>query len=185
MISTGELKKGITIQLEGQLYTILDYQHLKLGRGTAQVRMKLRDIRGGHTIERTVQAGEKFPLARLDRRPVQYLYRDGDLYYFMDAETFEQTSLSTAQFSDALHYLKEGQNLEVLTYRGEPIAVELPAAVELKVKETGPAFKGDTSQSGTKPATLETGFTLQVPFFISIGDVVKVDTRTGAYLGKG
>ncbi|MFQ5826547.1 MAG: elongation factor P [Dehalococcoidia bacterium] len=184
MISTSDLKKGLTIELEGQLYQIVDYQHLKLGRGTAQVRIKLRDIRVGHTIERTFQAGERFPRARLDYRPMQYLYQEGELYYFMDTENFEQTSLEASHLGDALSYLKEGMSLEVLFYKDSPLGVELPTAVELTVAETGPSFKGDTATGGTKPATLETGLTVQVPLFVNTGDRIKVDTRTGEYLER-
>ncbi|HEX77947.1 MAG TPA: elongation factor P [Dehalococcoidia bacterium] len=184
MISTGELRKGITLELEGQLYQVIDYHHIKMGRGSAQVRLKLRDIKGGHTIERTVQAGERFPRARLDRSNVQYLYREGDLYYFMDTASYEQTPLNSAQLGDAVNYLKEGMTLDVLTYQGEPVGVELPTAVELKVVETGPSFKGDTATAGNKPATLETGLVIQVPMFISSGDMVKVDTRSGEYLER-
>jgi len=184
MISTGELKKGITIELEGELYQIIDWQHIKMGRGSAQVRLKLRDIRGGHNIERTFQAGEKFPRARLDRHAVQFLYSEGDLYYFMDSESFEQTVLSRDQLGDAIHYLKEGMSLDILTYKDEPISVELPNSVELEVMETGPGFKGDTATAGNKPAKLETGITIQVPIFVNNGDIVRVDTRTGGYLER-
>ena len=184
MISTSELKKGITIELDGELYSIVDWQHIKMGRGSAQVRLKLRDIRAGHTIERTFQAGEKFSRARLDRRAVQFLYADGDLYYFMDSESFEQTPLNPEQLGDALDYLKEGMSLEILTYKDEPISVELPNSVELEVVETGPAYKGDTATAGNKPAKLETGITIQVPLFVNNGDIVRVDTRTGAYLER-
>ncbi|RLC93864.1 MAG: elongation factor P [Chloroflexi bacterium] len=184
MMSAGELKKGSTIELDGQLYRILDFSHIKMGRGSAQIRLKLRDVRAGHTIERTFQASEKFTRARLEHRNVQFLYHDGDLYYFMDNETFDQTPLSADLLGDALNYLKEGLNLEMLTYRGEPVGVELPVAVELQVTDTGPGFKGDTAASGTKPATLETGLVVQVPFFINNGDVVKVDTRSGEYLER-
>lgn len=184
MISTGELKKGITIELDGELYQIVDWQHIKMGRGSAQVRLKLRDLRGGHTIERTFQAGEKFSRVRLDRHAVQFLYNDGDLYYFMDSETFEQTMLGQEQLGDAINYLKEGMSLDILTYRDEPISVELPNSVELEVVETGPGFKGDTATAGNKPAKLETGITIQVPLFMNNGDIVRVDTRTGEYLER-
>jgi len=184
MIGPGELRKGIAIELDGQLYYVLDYQHIKMGRGSAQVRLRLRDVRAGHTIERTFQASDKFQRERLDHHPVQYLYNDGNLYYFMDQETFEQYSLSPPQLGDALNYLKENQELEILTHGEDPIGVELPTSVELTVAETGPAFKGDTAQSGNKPAKLETGVTVQVPLFVNNGDVVKVDTRTGAYLER-
>jgi len=184
MIETGDLRRGITIELDGRLYTVLDFHHLKLGRGTAQVRLKLRDLQGGHIIERAVQAGTKFPLARLRRQPAQYLYTDGDLYYFMSTETYEQWALSSEQLGDALNYLTENAQCEVLTHDDQPIGVEMPPAVELRVAETEPWVKGDTAQSGTKPARLETGLVVQVPLFISTGDVIKVDTRTGEYLGK-
>jgi elongation factor P len=184
MIGSGDLRKGITIELDGELYQVLDYQHLKLGRGSAQVRLKLRDIRGGHTIERTFQASEKFTRARLEYRSMQYLYNDGNFYYFMDEENFEQMPLSASQLGNVLDYLKEGMSVEVSTYQGEPVGVELPPAVELQVIETGPGFKGDTATAGSKPAKLETGITIQVPLFINTGDIVKVDTRSGSYLER-
>jgi elongation factor P len=184
MISTGDLRKGITLEMDGVLYTVLDYQHIKMGRGSAQVRLKLRDIRSGHTIERTFQSSERFTRARLDSRTMQYLYNDGDAYYFMDEKTFEQTPLTTDQLGDTLNYLKEGMSLEVSSYKGKLVEVELPVAVELEVTETGPGFKGDTATAGNKPAKLETGITIQVPLFINNGDVIKVDTRTGEYLER-
>jgi elongation factor P len=184
MMSAGEIRKGSTIELDGQLYRILDFSHIKMGRGSAQVRLKLRDIRAGHTIERTFQASEKFARARLEHRNVQYLYSDGGLHYFMDNETFDQTPLNASLLGDALNYLKEGMALDMLTYRDEPVGVEMPVAVELEVAETGPGFKGDTATAGSKPATLETGLVIQVPFFINQGDILKVDTRTGEYLER-
>ncbi len=184
MIDSGELRKGLTIELEEKLYQVLDYQHIKIGRGSAMVRLKLRDIRGGHTIERTFQASEKFTRARLDYRTMQYLYNDGNLYYFMDEETFEQTPIAAEQLGDTLDYLKEGMSLEISSYKGKLIGVELPVAVELEVVDTGPGFKGDTATAGNKAAKLETGITIQVPLFINNGDVIKVDTRTGEYLER-
>jgi elongation factor P len=184
MISSGELRKGLTIELDGELYQVLDYQHIKMGRGSAQIRLKLRDIRGGHTTERTFQATEKFTRARLDYRSMQYLYNDGDLYYFMDEETYEQMPLSTSQLSDTLNYLKEGMSLQVSSYKGELVGVELPITVELQVTETEPGFKGDTATAGTKPAKVETGITIQVPLFVNQGDIIKVDTRTSTYLER-
>lgn len=184
MIDAGELKKGITVELDGQLYQVLDYQHIKMARGSAQVRLKLRNIRAGHTTERVFQASQKFARAFLERRPVQYLYNDGGLYYFMDSETFEQMPLDKAMLGGTLSYLKDGLNLEMLTHRGETIGIELPVSVELQVAETGPGFKGDTASAGSKPAKLETGITIQVPFFINTGDIIKVDTRTGEYLER-
>ncbi|HEY54880.1 MAG TPA: elongation factor P [Dehalococcoidia bacterium] len=184
MIGSGELRKGLSIELAEKLYQVIDYQHIKMGRGSAQVRLKLRDIRSGHTIERTFQASEKFTRARLDYRTMQYLYNDGDAYYFMDQKNFEQTPLTTDQLGDTLNYLKEGMSLEVSSYKGKLVGVELPVAVELEVTETGPGFKGDTATAGNKPAKLETGITIQVPLFINNGDVIKVDTRTGEYLER-
>lgn len=184
MIGTGDLKKGVTIELDGELYQIIDWQHIKVGRGSAQVRLKLRDIRAGHTIERTFQAGEKFPRARLDRNTMQFLYNDGDLYYFMDSESFEQSTLSGKQVGDAINYLKEGMSLDILTYKDEPINLELPNSVELEVVETDPGFRGNTATASNKPAKLETGITIQVPLFVDKGDIVRVDTRTGVYLER-
>ncbi len=184
MITTGELRKGITIELEGQIYQVLDYQHIKMGRGSAQVRLRLRDIRGGHTIERTFQATEKFERARLEYRSMQYLYNEGNLYYFMDEENFEQVSLDSGQLGDAIDYLKENMSLQISSYKGELIGVEMPITVELEVVDTGPGFKGDTASAGNKPAKLETGITIQVPLFINKGDIIKVDTRTGSYLER-
>ena len=183
MISGSELRKGITIELDGEVYQVLDYQHIKMKR-TALARVKLRDIRGGHTIERTFQSSEKFVRARLDYRRMQYLYNDGNLYYFMDEESFEQIPLSTTQLGDALNYLKEGMSLEVLSYKGELVGIELPITIELQVTETDPGFKGNTATAGNKPAKLETGITIQVPLFINTGDIIKVDTRSGSYLER-
>lgn len=184
MLSAGEFRRGITIELDGQVYQILDCQQSKIAQRANLVKVKLRDLRGGHTIERTFSSGEKFPRVHLETRPAQYLYNDGELYYFMDSETFEQIPLHSSQLGDALNYLKEGATLEIVTYRDTPISVELPAAVELRVVDTGPGFKGDTAAAGNKPATLETGLVVQVPLFINTGDVVKVDTRTGEYLER-
>ncbi len=184
MISTGDLKKGLTLELEGTLYQILDWEHIKVGRGSAQVRLKLRDIRGGHTIERTFQAGEKFLRVRLERQPAQYLYAEGGIHHFMNTETYDQLALNTDQLGDALRYLRENGTCDILLYHDQPIGVELPAAVELTVAQTEPWVKGDTAQGGTKPATLETGLVIQVPLFINTGDSVKVDTRTGQYLER-
>jgi len=183
MITSGELRKGITIELEGKLYQVVDYQHIKMKR-TALVRLKLYDIRAGHTIERTFQSSEKFTRARLDYRSMQYLYNDGNLYYFMDKENFEQVSLDSNQLGDTINYLKEGMSLQISSYKDELIGVELPTAVELQVIETGPGFKGDTATAGNKPAKLETGITIQVPLFINQGDIIKVDTRSGSYLER-
>ena len=183
MIGSGELRKGITIEHDGKLYQVIDYQHIKMKR-TALARLKLRDIRDGHTIEQTFQSSEKFIRARLDYRSMQYLYNDGNLYYFMDEENFEQIPLSASQLGDALNYLKEGMSVQVSSYKGELVGVELPIAVELEVVDTEPGFKGDTATAGNKPAKLETGITIQVPLFINTGDIIKVDTRNGSYLER-
>ena len=183
MISSGELRKGIIIELDSKLYQVIDYQHVKMKR-TALARLKLRDIRDGHTIEQTFQSSEKFVRARLDYRSMQYLYNDGDLYYFMDEENFEQIPISANQLGDALNYLKEGMSVQVSSYKGELVGVELPITVELEVVDTEPGFKGNTATAGNKPAKLETGITIQVPLFINIGDIIKVDTRDGSYLER-
>jgi elongation factor P len=183
MLNAGELRKGITIELDGKLYQVIDYQHIKMKR-TALARVKLRDIVDGHTLEQTFQNTEKFVRARLDYRNMQYLYNDGDLYYFMDEENFEQISLDKSQLGDATSYLKDGMSLQLSSYKDRLVGVEIPITVELQVTETGPGFKGDTATAGTKPATLETGITIQVPMFINEGDTVKVDTRTGSYLER-
>jgi len=183
MIGSGELRKGITIELDGKLYQVIDYQHVKMKR-TALARLKLRDIRDGHTIEQTFQSSEKFIRARLDYRSMQYLYNDGGLYYFMDEENFEQMPISAEQLGDTLNYLKEGMSVQVSSYKGELVGVELPITVELEVVETEPGFKGDTATAGNKPAKLETGVVIQVPLFINTGDRIKVDTRDGSYLER-
>ena len=184
MIETGDLRKGVALEIDCTLYQVLEVAHIKLGRGTAQVRMKLRDVRAGHIIERTVMAGARFTRARVERQPAQYLYSEGDLHYFMNTETYDQFPLSKDQLGDALNYLKESATCELLTYGDEAIGVELSAAVELAVTQTDPWVKGDTAQGSTKPATLETGLTVHVPLFIGLGDVVKVDTRSGEYLER-
>jgi len=183
MIGSGDLRKGIIIEIDGELYQVLDYQHVKMKR-TALTRLKLRDVHAGHTTERTFQSNEKFVRARLDVRDMQYLYNDDDLYYFMDQENYEQLPLNADQLGNILNYLKEGMSLQVSSYKDEVVGVESPITVELEVTETGPGFKGDTATGGNKPATLETGITIQVPLFINTGDIIKVDTRTGSYLER-
>jgi elongation factor P len=186
MITTSDLRKGLTIEMDGELYRIVDWQHIKIARGSAQVRMKLRNLRSGATITHTCQAGSRFARARLDRAHVQYLYHDTgrDLYYFMDIDTFEQFPMNEEDLGEAVDYLKDNLELDVLSYEGEAIEVELPITVELEVVDTDPGFKGDTATGGTKPATLETGLVVQVPLFIEIGDVIRVDTRYGTYIER-
>ena len=183
MISGSELRKGIIIELDDKLYQVIDYKHVKMKR-TALARVKLREIRAGHTIEHTFQSDQKFTRARLDFQGMQYLFNDGDSYYFMDEETFEQTPISANQLGDAINYLRESMSVQVSSYKGDLVGVEMPITVELKVTETAPGFKGDTVSGGTKPATLETGITVQVPLFVNQGDVIKVDTRDASYLER-
>jgi len=184
MIETGDLRKGVTLEIDGTLYQVIEVQHIKIGRGSAQVRMKLRDVRAGHIIERTAQAGARFARARVERQPAQYLYSEGNLHYFMNTDTYDQLPLNKDALGDALNYLTENATCDLLTYGDEAIGVELSAAVELKVAETDPWVRGDTAQGGDKPAKLETGITVRVPLFINVGDVVKVDTRSGEYLER-
>jgi len=183
MISGSELRKGVIIELEGKLYQVIEYQHVKMKR-TALAKVKLRDINAGHTMERSFQSNDKLVRARLESRAMQYLYNDSGLYYFMDEESFEQLPLTAQQLGDTLNYLKEGFSVEVTSYHDEIIGVEIPITIELKVTESEPGFKGDTATGGTKPVKLETGLTIQVPLFINEGDIVKVDTRTGTYLER-
>lgn len=184
MISVTEARKGVTVELDGALYEVLGFEHIKMGRGSAQVRLKLRDVRDGHTIDRTFQAAAKLARARVERQQVQFLYQDGGLYYFMNTETYDQTPLNPNQVGDAALYLAENASCELLAYGDEPIGIELPAAVVLTVTETEPGIKGDTAQGATKTAKLETGLTVQVPLFINTGDKLKIDTRSGAYLER-
>lgn len=184
MINVTEARKGITVELDGVLYQVLDFEHIKMGRGSAQVRLRLRDMRGGHTIDRSFQATAKLARARVERQAVQYLYQDNDLHYFMNTETYDQTPLNGNQVGDAARFLSENASCELLMYGDEPIGIELPASVELRVAETDPGVKGDTAQGATKPAKLETGLTVQVPLFISLDDKIKVDTRSGEYMER-
>jgi elongation factor P len=184
MISTGDIKKGTIIELDGQVLKVIDFQHVKLGRGSAFMRMQLRNLRTGSTTERTFQAGDKFEQVRLERRTVQYLYRDGDTFHFMDTETYEQPALPSESLGDVPNYIKEGDTIDLLMHNGQPIDIELPTAVALRVESTEPGFRGDTATGGNKPAVLETGLTVNVPLFINEGDLIKVDTRTGEYLER-
>lgn len=184
MIDTGDVRKGITMDIDGKLVKVIDFSHNKQGRGSAQLRMTLRDLRTGSTTQQTVMAGTKFQLVRLERQHVQFLYRDGDQYHFMDTESFEQLMLDKSAVADAEPYLKENDIIDILTYEDEPIDVELPTSVNLAVTTTDPGFKGDTATGGNKPATLETGLVVNVPLFINEGDVLKIDTRTGEYIER-
>jgi len=181
MISTGELRKGVAIELDGELWQILDYHHIKMGRGSAQVRITLRNIKRGQTVERSFQAGTKWPRASMERRPVQFLYRDGDDFHFMDSDTYDQFHLTADGLGEVAQFLKDGMTLERTSYQGETIGVELPVTVDLSVVDTEPGFAGDTQTGARKPATTETGLVVQVPIFVQSGDTIRVDTRTGEY----
>ncbi|MCC6961080.1 MAG: elongation factor P [Dehalococcoidia bacterium] len=184
MISTGELKKGATIELDGKLFSIMDYNHIKMGRGSAQVRIKFRDVRSGAITEQTFQAGTKFQRARVERREMQYLYSDDQFYYFMNTESYEQIPVASEKVGDANKYLKENDTCEVVLFGDEVIGIELPISVELTITQTDPGFKGDTATGGTKPATLETGLVVQVPLFLEEGARIKVNTDSGSYIER-
>jgi elongation factor P len=184
LISTNDFRTGLTIELEGDVYQVIEFQHVKPGKGAAFVRSKLRNVRTGAVVEKTFNAGEKIPKARIERREVQYLYSDGKDYNFMDMESYDQIAMSTDQLGDAVKYLKENMIINVLTFQGKSIGVDLPNFVELEVVETSPGIKGDTASGGSKPATLETGAVVQVPFFINVGDKLQIDTRTGNYIKR-
>lgn len=183
-ITTSELKKGQTILLDGEMYKIMEWSHNKQGRGSANVRLQLKNIRNGANTERTFMAGSKFEDVRLERRPVQFMYADGDEYNFMDAESYEQLSISKRVLGDTVNFIRESDTIDILMFRGEPIDVDLPAAVVLRVEETEQALQGDRATAGTKPARLETGLTVQVPLFVNTGDRIKVDTREAKYLER-
>jgi elongation factor P len=184
MISVSELRKGVTIEFEGQLYSIADWQHVKIGRGGAIVRMKLRNLRTGAIFDRTFDAGEKFKRAYLDRSTVIYQYQDGDQYHFMDTGTYDDVVLTGEQLGDTKNYLVDNLELDLILFDGEPISVEPPEKVVLHITYTEPGFKGDTATGGTKPATTETGLVVQVPLFILTGDQIRVNTSTGAYVER-
>jgi elongation factor P len=184
LISTGDVKKGVIIELDGQLMKVLDWTHIKMARGSAQVRMKLQNVRKGDITERTFQAGTRWPRARVDQRKVQYLYNDGDAYHFMDSETYDQFAIRGAMLGDDARFLKENTEAFVSVYDGEVLGVDLPVTVDLRVTQTDRGFAGDTATGAKKPATMETGLVVQVPLFVSEGDMLRIDTRTGEYLTR-
>src|SRR6266568_7083086 len=184
MISTSDLKKGLTIEFEGLPCTIVEWQHVKIGRGGAIVRLKLRNLRTGAIFDQTANAGEKFKRIYLDRSTVIYQYQDGDQYHFMDTSTYEDIVLTGDQLGDTKNYLIDNLELDLILLDGEPISVEPPEKVVMRVDYTEPGFKGDTATGGTKPATTETGLVVQVPLFISTGDMIRVSTTTGAYVER-
>ncbi len=184
MISAGDFKNGVTLEIEGNIFQILEFQHVKPGKGAAFVRTKLRNIKTGSVIEKTFRPTEKFPKAHIERKDMQYLYNDGELYHFMDGETFEQIALNEDSIGDALKFVKENDSVKICSHNGNVFAVEPPLFVELAIVETEPGFKGDTAQGATKAAVVETGATVYVPLFCETGDVLKIDTRTGDYLSR-
>ena len=184
MISAGDFRNGVTIELEGNIFQIIEFQHVKPGKGAAFVRTKLKNIKSGGVVEKTFRPTEKCPTARIDRKDMQYLYHDGDLFYFMDNESYEQIAIAKDAIGDALKIVKENEMCKVCSHNGNVFAVEAPLFVELMITETEPGFKGDTATGATKPATVETGATVQVPLFVDQGETIKIDTRTGEYLSR-
>ena len=184
MISSNDFRPGVTIELNGDPCQVVEFQHVKPGKGAAFVRCKIKNLKTGATIENTFRAGEKVPKAQLDRRTMQYLYFDGENYVFMDNENFDQITLTEAQLAGGEKYLKENMDCQINMYQGDILGVELPNTVELKVVETEPGIKGDTTSGGSKPATLETGVIVNVPFFVNVDDVLRIDTRTGDYIER-
>ena len=184
MVTAGDFRNGVTFDMDGSVMQIIEFQHVKPGKGAAFVRTKLRNVISGAVVERTFNPTDKYPLAHVERKDMQYLYTDGELYYFMDMESYEQLPIDSEKLGDAFKFVKEEMMCKVVSYKGNVISVEPPMFVELEVTETEPGFKGDTAQGATKPATLETGAQIKVPLFINIGDVLKIDTRTGEYLER-
>lgn len=184
MISTNDMRPGMTLDLDGELFSIVDYQHHKPGKGHAMVRTKLKNVRTGAVLDRTFRADEKVELARVDRREMQFLYSDEDGFVFMDNESYDQIHIDPDFVGDAAKFLKENQVLQIPMYQSSPIGIELPTTVDLTITQTDPGLQGDRSSAGTKPATLETGAVVQVPLFVSTGETVRIDTRTGAYVTR-
>ena len=184
MVSAGDFRNGVTLEIDGQVVQILEFQHVKPGKGAAFVRTKIKNVISGGVVEKTFRPTEKCPTARIDRKDYTYLYADGDLYNFMDVNTYEQIALSSDVVGDALKFVKENETVKVCSYNGKVFSVEAPLFVELEITDTEPGFKGDTATGATKPATLETGAQINVPLFVNQGDRVKIDTRTGEYLSR-
>lgn len=184
MISASDFRNGITIELDNNVFQIIEFLHVKPGKGAAFVRTKLKNIKSGGVVERTFRPTEKYPQARIDRKDMQYLYSDGDLFYFMDTETYDQIALNAETIGDALKFVKENEMCKICSHNGSVFSVEPPLFVELVITDTEPGFKGDTATGATKPATVETGAVVSVPLFVNQGDVIKIDTRTGEYLSR-
>ena len=184
MISAGDFRNGITIEFEGNVYQIIEFQHVKPGKGAAFVRTKLKNIINGGVVEKSFRLTEKFPQARIDRKDMQYLYSDGDLFNFMDTETYDQIALNAEAVGDALKFVKENEMVKICSYNGNVFAIEPPLFVELEITDTEPGFKGDTATGATKPAIVETGAKVMVPLFVENGEKIKIDTRSGEYLSR-
>ncbi|HIT90467.1 MAG TPA: elongation factor P [Candidatus Merdenecus merdavium] len=184
MISAGDFKNGLTLEIDGNIYQILEFQHVKPGKGAAFVRTKMKNIINGGIIEKTFRPQEKFPQARIDRIDMQYLYSDGELFHFMNVDNYEQIALDESSIGDALEYVKENEMVKICSHNGNVFSVEPPLFVELEITQTEPGFKGDTAQGATKPAVVETGATVYVPLFVEEHDIIKIDTRTGDYLSR-
>ena len=182
--SAGDFRNGTTFEMDGNVFRIVEFQHVKPGKGSAFVRTKIKNVITGAVLEKTFNPSEKFQAAEIEKKEMQYLYEDGRIYYFMDNETYDQTPLNKDQLGDALKFLKENMNVKLLSYKGNVFSIELPISVELEVKYTEPGFAGNTTTTSGKPATLENDYELMVPMFINIGDVVRVDTRTGEYMER-
>ncbi len=184
MISAGDFKNGLTVEIEGNVMQIVEFQHVKPGKGAAFVRTKLKNIKSGGVVEKSFRHTEKFPQARIERKEMQYLYNDGDLYYFMDTETYDQIGMAEDQIGDSLKFVRENDMVTMISHNGDVFAVEPPMFVELEVTECEPGEKGNTATGATKPCTVETGAVVYVPLFVNLGDKLKIDTRTGEYLSR-
>ena len=184
MISAGDFRNGLTFELDGNVVQVIEFQHVKPGKGAAFVRTKYKNVITGAVVERSFNPTDKYPTAYIERKDMQYLYSDGDLYYFMDMETYEQQPIDKSKLGSAFQFVKENMEVKVLSYKGNVFGVEPPNFVELEVTETDPGFKGDTATNATKPATLETGAEIKVPLFINQGDMIRIDTRTGEYMER-
>ncbi len=184
MVSAGDFRNGITVEMDGNVFQIIEFQHVKPGKGAAFVRTKLKNIINGGVVEKSFRPTEKFPQARIDRKDMQYLYSDGDLFNFMDTETYDQIALNAETVGDTLKFVKENEMVKICSYNGNVFAIEPPLFVELEITDTEPGFKGDTATGATKPAIVETGAKVMVPLFVENGEKIKIDTRTGEYLSR-
>lgn len=184
MVSAGDFRNGITLEIDNVVYQVIEFQHVKPGKGAAFVRTKLRDIKNGGVVEKTFRPTEKYPQAHIERSDMQFLYSDGDLFHFMNTETFDQIAMSAEQVGDALKFVKENEMVKMVSHQGQVFAIEPPLFVELEITNTEPGFKGDTAQGATKPAVVETGATVYVPLFVNQGEKIQIDTRTGEYMKR-